>query len=79
MLINVWLEKPSMTIEDILASAKTESRSAFETLKINTFHHLKDMGDLDLIVDALEKDKISKLYDKKWYPESLNLPAMPHY
>ena len=68
-----------ISIEDILESAKTENRSAFETFKSNTCHHVKDMGDLDFIVDLLEKDEIRKLYRKKWYPEALYLLAMLDY
>ena len=68
-----------VTIEDILESAKTEYRSAFETFKSNICHHVKDMGDLDFIIDTLENDEIRKLYDKKWYPEALYLLAMLDY
>ena len=68
-----------ITVEAILESAKTEYRSAFETFKSNTCHHVKDMGDLDFIVDTLEKDEIRKLYDRKWYPEALYLLAMLDY
>ena len=53
-----------VTVEAILESAKAEYRSAFETFKSNTCHHVKDMGDLDFIVDTLEKDEIRKLYEK---------------
>ncbi|MBQ7501988.1 helix-turn-helix transcriptional regulator [bacterium] len=68
-----------VTVEAILESAKIEYRSAFETFKSNTCHHVKDMGDLDFIVDTLEKDEIRKLYEKKWYPEALYLLAMLDY
>ena len=37
------------------------------------------MGDLNFIIDILEKDEIRKLYDKKWYPESLYMLAMLDY
>ena len=40
---------------------------------------VKDMGDIDFIIDTLESDKIRKLYQKKWYPESLYLLAMVDY
>ena len=68
-----------ITIEDILESTESEYRSAFETFKSNICHHVKDMGDLDFIVDTLEKDEIRKLYDKKRYPEALYLLAMLDY
>lgn len=68
-----------ITIEDILESASSGYRSAFETFKSNTCHHVKIMGDLDYIIDALEKDEIRKLYDKQWYPEAFYLLAMLDY
>ena len=68
-----------ITIEDILESAKAEHRTTFETFKNNICHHVKDMGDLDFIVDVLERDEIRALYDKKWYPEAFYLLAMLDY
>ena len=58
---------------------KTEYRSSFETFKSNTCHHVKDMGDLDFIIDTLENDRIRELYQKGWYPESLYLLGMVDY
>ena len=58
---------------------KEEYRSSFETYKSNICHYVKDMGDLDFIIDTLENDKIRKLFDKKWYPEALYLLAMVDY
>jgi len=69
----------AVSIEDILESARSEYRSAFETFKSSTCHHVKDMGDLDFIADLLEKDTIRKLYDRKWYPEAMYLLAMLDY
>ena len=54
-------------------------RSSFETFKSNTCHRVKDMGDIDFIIDALEKDTIRNLYEKMWYPESLYLLGMVDY
>ena len=67
------------TIEEMLESAYPEHRSSFETFKSNTCHHVKDMGDLDFIVDVLEHDRVRALYEKKWYPEALYLLAMLDY
>ena len=39
-----------------------EYRSSFETFKSNTCHHVKDMGDIDFIIDTLEKNTIRNLY-----------------
>ena len=67
-----------VTIEDLLVDSM-EYRQSFETYKSNVCHLVKDMGDLDFIIDTLESDKIRKLYQKRWYPESLYLLAMVDY
>ncbi len=56
-----------------------EHRSSFETFKSNICHYVKDMGDIDFIIDTLEKDTIRNLYTKMWYPESLYLLGMVDY
>jgi len=68
----------AVTVEDLLADSM-EYRQSFETYKSNICHMVKDMGDMDFIIDTLESDKIRKLYQKQWYPESLYLLAMVDY
>lgn len=70
-----------ITIEAILESCENEEdyRCAFETFKSNTCHHVKDMGDIDFMLDLLESDEIRTLYNKSWYPEALYLLAMLDY
>lgn len=69
------LEVPMETLlEDAM-----EYRSAFETFKSNVCHMVRDMGDLDFIIDTLESGKVRELFDKRWYPESLYLLAMVDY
>ena len=68
-----------VSIEDILESARIEYRSAFETFKSNTCHHVKDMGDVDFMIYLLESDEIRTFYNRKWYPEALYLLAMLDY
>ena len=67
-----------VTMEDLLADSM-EYRQSFETYKSNICHQVKDMGDIDFIISTLESDKIRKLYQKKWYSESLYLLAMVDY
>ena len=67
-----------VTMEDLIADSM-EYRSSFETFKSNVCHMVHDMGDIDFIIDTLESDKIRKLYQKRWYPESLYLLAMVDY
>ena len=68
----------NVTIEDLLADSM-EYRQSFDTYKSNICHMVKDMGDIDFIINMLESDKIRKLYQKRWYPESLYLLAMVDY
>jgi len=68
----------NVTIEDLLKDSM-EYRQGFETFKSNICHLVKDMGDIVFIIDILESDKIRKLFEKKWYPESLYLLAMVDY
>lgn len=56
-----------------------EKRIDFELFKSNTCHKLKELGDIDFVVDVLEKDSIRIYYNKKWFPESLYLLAMLDY
>jgi transcriptional regulator with XRE-family HTH domain len=67
-----------VTMEALLADSM-ESRRRFETYKCNVFHRVIDMGDMDFIIDTLKSDEIRKLYQKRWYPESLYLLAMVDY
>ncbi len=68
-----------VTIEEILESAAAEYRTSFETFKSNTCHHVKDLGDVDFMIQLLESDEIRTLYNRKWYPEALYLLAMLDY
>jgi DNA-binding Xre family transcriptional regulator len=67
-----------VAIEDLLADSM-EYRQSFETYKSNICHMVKDMGDIDFIITTLESDRIRKLYQRNWYPESLYLLAMVDY
>ena len=71
-----------VTVDFILENKATEKldyRCSFETFKSNTCHHVKDMGDIDFIIEMLEKDEIRKLYERSWYREALYLLAMIDY
>ena len=56
-----------------------EKRCAFDIFKSNVCHRVKDMGDLDFIIELLESNEVRRLYDKQWYLESLYLLAMLDY
>ena len=51
----------------------------FELFKSNICHQVKDMGDLDFVIAALQEDRIRALYEQKRYPEALYLLAMVDY
>jgi len=89
MIINDLLKKKNMTtyrlakaldvsmetlIEDVMVC-----RTEFEIFKSNICHKVKGMGDIDFIIDVLESGEIRRLYQKRWYPESLYLLAMVDY
>jgi len=67
-----------ISIEALIADA-VEYRPGFEWYKSQICHLVKDMGDLNFIIDTLENDKITKLWDKKWYAECLYLLGMIDY
>lgn len=54
-------------------------RCSFENFKSTICHRVKEMGDLDFMIDILESDLINRYYEWKWYPESLYLLAMLDY
>ena len=79
------LSKPlGVSMEELVeggmkGGANTEYRSSFDIFKSNVCHQVKDMGDLDFIINTLETNRIRKYFDKKWYPEIMYLLAMVDY
>lgn len=54
-------------------------RSSFEIFKSNVCHQVKEQGELEFIKKTILSNEVQKLYEKKWYPESLYLVAMVDY
>ena len=54
-------------------------RPAFDLFKSNVCHRLKELGDIDFLIETIESDDITTYYKKSWYPESLYLLAMVDY
>lgn len=74
----------NISIKSLIGSkiTKKESmpyRSTFEVFKSNICHFVKDKGDIDFLIDTLEKDEIRKLYNRGWYPEAFYMLAMVDY
>jgi transcriptional regulator with XRE-family HTH domain len=67
-----------VTMEALIADS-VDSRPDFEIFKSHICHRVKDMGDLDFIINMLQTDEIRKYYQKQWYLESLYLLAMVDY
>ncbi|MCF0146723.1 MAG: helix-turn-helix transcriptional regulator [Eubacterium sp.] len=67
-----------VSMESILSPCFIK-RSSFENFKSTICHHVKEMGDIDFIIDTLESQNIRLYFDRKWYPECLYLLAMLDY
>ena len=68
--------KKNQRIKNIL---KQEKRSSFDVFKSNVCHRLKELTDINFIIEVLESDNIRKYYEKQWYPECFYLLAMVDY
>lgn len=71
-----------VTVDSLLENNEERSddyRCSFETFKSNICHQVKDLGDIDFIIETLEADEIRKLYDRQWHREALYLLAMLDY
>lgn len=68
----------NVSMESILAPCFVK-RSSFENFKSSICHRLKELGDIDFIIDTLESRDIRMYFERKWYPESLYLLAMLDY
>lgn len=67
-----------VSMEDLLAPC-FDVRCSFELFKSNVCHRLKELGDIDFLIETLENNDIRVYYQKNWYPESFYLLAMVDY
>jgi len=67
-----------VSMESLLRDA-LEPRPSFETFKSNICHYVKDMGDINFLIDIIETGKIYEYIKKQWYKEALYLLAMVDY
>lgn len=75
-VLNVPMEN---LMEQRAQTEGTVHRSNFEIFKSNICHYVKDKGDIDFLLETIEQDKISKLYERHWYAECFYLLAMVDY
>lgn len=68
----------NVSMESILAPCFVK-RSTFENFKSTICHRVKELGDIEFIIDTLESQDIRMFFERKWYPESLYLLAMLDY
>lgn len=54
-------------------------RCDFDLFKSNVCHKLKEMTDINFIIDVLESNQIRVYYERKWYPECFYLLATLDY
>ena len=59
-----------VTVEELLKPYYID-RPDFELFKSNTCHRLKEIGDIDFVIDTLESKIIISYMDRKWYPEAM--------
>ena len=67
-----------VTVEELL-EPYYENRPDYELFKSNICHRLKELGDVDFLINILESRAIVTYYNKGWYPEALYLLAMIDY
>lgn len=54
-------------------------RPDFELFKSNVCHKLKELGDIQFLIETIENDEITTYYKREWFPECLYLLAMVDY
>jgi transcriptional regulator with XRE-family HTH domain len=67
-----------VSIETLLADAM-EYRPTFEAFKSATCHRVKDMGDIEFLIDVSKSDMVFKYIEKRWFREGLYLLGMIDY
>ena len=68
----------NVSMEELLAPCFIK-RSSIENFKSAVCHRVRELGDINFIIDTLESQDIRTYYNRKWYPESLYLLAMLDY
>ena len=67
-----------VSMEELLAPCFLH-RCSFENFKSAVCHRVKEMGDMNFIINTLESKEIRIFFERKWYPESFYLLAMLDY
>lgn len=71
-------ETLGVTMEELLRPYLIK-RCGFENFKSAVCHRLKELGDIDFLIDTYESKDIELYQEKEWWPECLYLLAMVDY
>lgn len=71
-------EALGVSMEDLL-DFDSKERCSFELYKSSVCHRVKEMGDVNFIIETLEQDDIREYYQRGWHRECLYLLAMLDY
>lgn len=66
-------------LEESMKENGMTERPSFDVFKSNICHYVKDKGDIQFIIETLERDEIGALFRQKWYLESFYLLGMVDY
>ena len=67
-----------VTMEELVEPAVLK-RPPFDLFKSNVCHRLKELGDIEFLIETIESDDIRTYYRREWYPECMYLLAMADY
>lgn len=62
-----------------MINALIPRRTSFENFKSTVCHRVKEMGDIDFMMDALENEDVRVYFEWKWYPECFYVLGMLDY
>lgn len=66
----------NLTVEYLLEDSQ---RNSFELFKSNVCHKLKELTDINFVIELLESNQIRIYYERHWYPECFYLLATLDY
>lgn len=67
-----------MTMEELIAK-RMYHRPSFDLFRSNVCHRVKELGDIDFLIETLSGNDIEEYYERDWHPEALYLLAMVDY
>lgn len=69
-----------VSMEEVMRIGESETKQiSFETFKGNVCHLLKEKGDMDFLIEVLQKDEVSSYWRMRRYAEALYMLGMVDY